>query len=202
MVRLQACPSEAVQRYSMTAKGMPQAVVRPLDSRLLNGVRHGNLDLGTRHDGTFRLCLRRQPCCEVLRNVDQLPSLVLALGRRQVVSRRVEQERPMRAAESKPTEEIRGHCVLGNPPCGWPRLFGCWHSAALAGGGAIPQRNQLRRRPVSPLARSVASRSKLIHRFATLLRKNHPFAPVCTRLHRRTKSVGCGFEPHPTQTFR
>ena len=72
MVRLQACPGEAVQRYSMTAKGMPQAVVRPLDSRLLNGVRHGNLDLGTRHYGTLRLCLRRQPCCEVLRNVDQL----------------------------------------------------------------------------------------------------------------------------------
>ena len=81
MVRLQACPGEAVQRYSMTAKGMPQAVVRPLNSRLLNGVRHGNLDLGTRHDGTFRLCLRRQPCCEVLRNLDQLPALVLALGR-------------------------------------------------------------------------------------------------------------------------
>jgi hypothetical protein len=30
MVRLQACPGEAVQRYSMTAKGMAQAVVRPL----------------------------------------------------------------------------------------------------------------------------------------------------------------------------
>jgi len=42
MVRLQACPGEAVQRYCMTAKGMPQAVVWPLDSRLLNGVRHGN----------------------------------------------------------------------------------------------------------------------------------------------------------------
>ena len=72
MVRLQACPGKAVQRYGMTAKGMPQAVVRPLNSRLLNGVRHGNLDLGTRHGGTFRLCLRRQPCCEVLRNFDQL----------------------------------------------------------------------------------------------------------------------------------
>jgi excisionase family DNA binding protein len=65
MVRLQACPGEAVQRYSMTAKGMPHAVVGPLNSRLLNGVRHGNLDLGTRHDRTFRLCLWRQPCCEV-----------------------------------------------------------------------------------------------------------------------------------------
>jgi hypothetical protein len=42
MVRLQACPGEAVQRHSMTAKGMPQAVVRPLNSRPLNGVRHGN----------------------------------------------------------------------------------------------------------------------------------------------------------------
>jgi hypothetical protein len=61
MVRLQACPGEAVQGYCMTAKGMPQAVVRPLKSRLLNGVRHGHLDLRTRHDGTFRLCLRRQP---------------------------------------------------------------------------------------------------------------------------------------------
>jgi hypothetical protein len=76
MVRLLACPGEAVQRYSVTAKGMPQAVVRPLNSRLLNGVRHGNLNLGTRHDGTFRLCLRRQPRCEVLGNLDQLPALV------------------------------------------------------------------------------------------------------------------------------
>jgi hypothetical protein len=32
MVRLEACPGEAVQRYGVTAKGMPQAVVRPLDS--------------------------------------------------------------------------------------------------------------------------------------------------------------------------
>jgi hypothetical protein len=90
MVRLQARPGEAVQRHSMTAKGMTQAVVRPLNSRLLNGVRHGNLDLGTRHDGTFRLCWRREPCCEVLRNLDQLPALVLALDRRQVDQSSVE----------------------------------------------------------------------------------------------------------------
>jgi hypothetical protein len=45
MVRLQACPGEVVQRDSMTAKGVAQAVVRPLNSRLFNGVLHGNLDL-------------------------------------------------------------------------------------------------------------------------------------------------------------
>jgi hypothetical protein len=38
MVRLQAFPGDALQRHSMTAKGMPQAVVRPLNSLLLNGI--------------------------------------------------------------------------------------------------------------------------------------------------------------------
>ncbi len=48
MVRLQACPGEAVQRDSMTAKGMPQAIVRPINFRLFNGVLHGNLDLSSK----------------------------------------------------------------------------------------------------------------------------------------------------------
>jgi hypothetical protein len=45
VVRLQTHPGEAGQRSSITAKGMAQAVVRPLNSRFLNGIRHGNLDL-------------------------------------------------------------------------------------------------------------------------------------------------------------